>query len=141
MTWFKVDDNLAFHPKVLTAGNTAMGLWVRAGAWSSAQLTDGHIPTTMLPVLGAKKTDADRLVTAGLWERTRDGYQFHDWTERNPSRNEVRDARTSRSAAATLSNHRRWHLERGITDPHCPHCTTHTTDHTTDQYTDHTTDQ
>ena len=38
MAWFKVDDKLAFHPKVLTAGNTAIGLWVRAGAWSADQL-------------------------------------------------------------------------------------------------------
>ena len=33
--WFKVDDNLALHPKVLGAGNAAMGMWVRAGSWSA----------------------------------------------------------------------------------------------------------
>ena len=41
MTWFRVDDTLAMHPKVYAAGNAAMGLWVRAGAWSMQQLTDG----------------------------------------------------------------------------------------------------
>lgn len=34
MSWFKVDDHLAFHRKTLAAGNEAMGLWVRAGSWS-----------------------------------------------------------------------------------------------------------
>lgn len=31
MPWFKVDDTLALHGKVVAAGNPAMGLWVRAG--------------------------------------------------------------------------------------------------------------
>jgi len=43
MPWFKVDDTLAFHAKVVAAGNAAMGLWVRAGAHSMQQLTDGFI--------------------------------------------------------------------------------------------------
>lgn len=133
MAWFKVDDQLAFHPKVLTAGNNAMGLWVRAGAWSSAQLTDGYIPASVLPVLGAKRSDAERLVTAGLWCKTTNGYQFHQWEERNPRRSEVEEARSSRSVAATLANHKRWHIERHKIDPTCPHCTDQTTDPGTDQ--------
>ena len=47
MSWFKVDDQLAFNAKVVAAGNEAMGLWVRAGSWSAAQLTDGFIPEHM----------------------------------------------------------------------------------------------
>lgn len=123
MAWFKVDDQLAFHPKTLAAGNAAMGLWVRAGAWSSAQLTDGHIPTSILPVLGAKKADAERLVAAGLWIKNGDGYVFHQWEERNPRRDAVEEARASRSERAVLGNHQRWHVERGKIDPQCPHCT------------------
>lgn len=128
MAWFKVDDQLAFHPKVLAAGNAAMGLWVRAGAWSSAQLTDGHIPAGILAVLGAKKAEAERLVTAGLWAKNGDGYQFHQWEERNPRRTEVERARTSRSEKAILANHLRWHVERDIVDPECDHCTDRSTD-------------
>lgn len=123
MTWFKVDDNLAFHPKVLAAGNTAMGLWVRAGAWSSDQLTDGHIPAAMLPAFGARKADAERLVTAGLWSQEDDGYQFHEWLDRNPSRAEVEEIRANRNTSATWASHARWHTKRGITDPECEHCT------------------
>lgn len=90
MTWFKVDDTLAFHAKVVTAGNAAMGLWVRAGSWSMQQLTDGFIPRHIAESLGTK-TEIKRLVTARLWEEKDDGYLFHQWCEagRQPSRIQV----------------------------------------------------
>lgn len=90
MVWFKVDDGLAFHHKVISAGNSAMGLWVRAGSWSAQQLTNGYIPDHMVPVLGTA-AQARRLVRAGLWTEADGGYQFHDWTEndRNPTRDET----------------------------------------------------
>lgn len=95
MTWFKVDDSLAFHRKVVKAGNAAMGLWVRAGSWAAQQLTDGHVPDHMIAVLGTP-AQARKLVTAGLWERVDDGYVFHDWTEdgRNPTRSEIVERRS-----------------------------------------------
>lgn len=88
MPWFKVDDTLAFHAKVVTAGNAAMGLWVRAGAWCAQQLTDGHVPNHMISVLGTTG-QAKALVTAGLWTRVDGGYDFHEWSDRQPSREQV----------------------------------------------------
>ena len=95
MPWFKVDDNLAFHRKTVAAGNTAMGLWVRAGSWSAGQLTDGYIPEHMVRTLGGRAADARRLVEVGLWHDTEDGYQFHQWNEgdRQPSRTDVEQRR------------------------------------------------
>lgn len=84
MPWFKVDDNLAFHAKTMLAGNAAMGLWVRAGSWSSQQLTDGHIPSHIIAALGTH-AQAGKLVSAGLWDFAEGGYQFHQWTERQPN--------------------------------------------------------
>lgn len=89
MPWFKVDDTLATHAKVVRAGNPAMGLWVRAGSWSASQLTDGFVPTDMIGVLGGKPTDARRLVEVGLWTNTEGGYRFHQWQDRQPSREET----------------------------------------------------
>lgn len=86
--WFKVDDTLAFHHKVVAAGNPAMGLWVRAGAWSSQMLTDGHIPTHMVAALG-RVEDAERLTDVGLWDASDDGYRFHGWDEFQFTREEV----------------------------------------------------
>lgn len=94
MTWFRVDDTLAFHAKTMSAGVAAMGLWVKAGSWSSSTLTDGFIAEHMVPALSDGQTElSDRLVTSGLWDRVPGGYQFHEWAQRNPTRKQVEHAR------------------------------------------------
>ena len=103
MTWFKVDDGFAFHPKALAAGNSALGLWVRAGAWCAANLTEGALPRHMIGTLGAQKRDARRLVSAGLWCETEDGYQFNSWDHYQPTKTQVeaqRKANRERQARA-----------------------------------------
>lgn len=92
MPWFKVDDTLAFHGKVVSAGNGAMGLWVRAGSWSMQQLTDGFVPHQIARQLGTRN-EAKRLVDAGLWDEKDDGYLFHEWSQRQPSRAKVHSDR------------------------------------------------
>jgi hypothetical protein len=96
MVWFKVDDGLADHPKVLQAGNAAMGLWVRAGSWSSRHLTDGFIPDSVALLLGTRK-QAAALVACGLWTNCDGGFQFHQWSEagRQPTRETVENERKS----------------------------------------------
>lgn len=88
MVWFKVDDTLAFHSKVLAAGNPAIGLWVRAGAWSMQTLSDGFVPTHVARQLGTRSEIA-RLCSAGLWVEKDGGYVFHEWDQRQPSRAKV----------------------------------------------------
>ena len=88
MAWFKVDDNLAFHHKAVAAGNAAMGLWVRAGAWSRSAATDGFLPDVIVAALGTT-SQAKKLVAVGLWDRMPSGYAFHQWDERQPSRAEM----------------------------------------------------
>jgi hypothetical protein len=87
-----VDDNLAMHRKVLAAGNAAMGMWVRAGSWSMANLTDGQVPREMVALLGSKGL-ADKLVAAGLWVEMTDGYLFHEWGQRQPTKAAVESER------------------------------------------------
>jgi hypothetical protein len=103
VTWFRVDDNLAFHPKVMQAGNTAMGLWVRAGSWSSQQLTDGYIPAEIVRSMG-NTSQAAGLIRAGLWIPASDGYEFHQWEERQPTRKAVEDQRAA--TAERVRKHR-----------------------------------
>lgn len=90
MPWFKVDDTFPHHAKVMQAGNAAIGLWVRAGAWSMQQLTDGQIPKHVVTTLGTSR-EAQRLVAVGLWTDEGDHYHFHQWDEggRQPSRAQV----------------------------------------------------
>jgi len=106
MTWFKVDDTLALHPKVLDAGNKAMGLWVRAGAWSAQQLTDGFVPTQVVGMLGGTRADAQRLTDARLWVAEPGGWRFHEWSDRQPSRDKVVAERDAAAERKRLSRER-----------------------------------
>lgn len=88
VTWFKVDDTLAFHQKVVMAGNAAMGLWVRAGAWSMQTMSEGFVPDAIACQIGTSG-QAKKLVEVGLWDRLPTGYAFHQWDQRQPAKDEV----------------------------------------------------
>jgi hypothetical protein len=100
--WFPVDDTFHSHPKRLATSAAALGLWVVAGSWSNAHLTDGRVPDHVLPLLlpDAEKL-ADELVQTGLWRRARGGYVFKDWLEwgSKHSAREVREIRRKRAEA------------------------------------------
>jgi hypothetical protein len=109
MPWFKVDDSFHAHPKVLATDPAALGLWVVAGAWSSAHLTEGRVPDQVLPrLLPDSETLARTLVAAGLWRKVRGGYQFHDWTDYNPTRKEIEaDRKAARERMKRLRTQRK----------------------------------
>lgn len=109
ITWFKVDDSFHSHPKVLAASPAALGLWVVAGSWSGANLSDGFIPDHVLPRLLPDAAPLARdLVTAGLWRRARGGYRFHDWGDFNPQRESVEQERkAARKRMRKLRNGRK----------------------------------
>lgn len=123
MTWFKVDDSFYDHPKVFDLPDSAVAWWVRAGSWSARNLQDGFVPTKMPARFCDDPEAAVRaLVDRGLWRRTRGGYQFHDWTDYQPTREEATAAKEKKSSGGRIGNHRRWHVDRGISDPDCPYC-------------------
>ncbi len=93
MSWFKVDDGLHSHPKWLATPKAARALWVTAGSWCSDQLTDGFVPAQALRALDGTTREAAQLVTSGLWLEVEGGWLFHDWHDRNPSREQVEERR------------------------------------------------
>jgi hypothetical protein len=103
MPWFKVDDSFHSHPKVMATDPAALGLWVIAGSWCGANLTDGFVPDHVLSRLlpGAAKL-ATKLVAAGLWRRTEGGYLFHDWEAFNPSAEQVKAERMHNARRTAL---------------------------------------
>lgn len=122
--WFKVDDSFYDHPKTIALSDAAMALWLRSGTWSARNGTDGRIPAN-LP--GRMCEDPERaireLMEAGLWEMTKSGmYRFHDWSVYQPDRSVRHRSLIGRRKAATRTNHIRWHLGRGVTDPSCTLC-------------------
>lgn len=78
MPYFPVDDQAAFHPKFLAAGNASIGLWTRAGSWCKANASGGRVPREVAALLGTQR-EARKLVDVGLWEVDGTGYVFHDW--------------------------------------------------------------
>lgn len=97
--WFKMDDSFPSHPKVLAIPRrdrlAAVGLWTLAGGWCAKQLTDGYLAKHMLEEIGGSPRLASTLVEVGLWEVSEDGYQYHDWADYNPTREEVESERES----------------------------------------------
>jgi hypothetical protein len=93
MPWFKVDDMFWGHPKQTALSKGAVALWVRAGSWSANHLTDGFVPKHMVPMLGCSSADAKGLTDSGLWLTADGGYQFHDWTEYQPTKEQVEQKR------------------------------------------------
>jgi hypothetical protein len=89
MTWFKVDDGFHSHAKAMTAGTAALGLWVRCGSWSAYHLTDGFVPANVAREYGSS-SQIKALVTAGLWLSVDRGYQFNDFTDYNPTSEQVK---------------------------------------------------
>jgi hypothetical protein len=101
MPWFKVDDAFHAHPKAIAAGTAALGLWVRCGSWSAQQLTDGFVPAAVANLYGTRAC-ARALVAAGLWLEADGGYQFHDWADKNPLREDVEANREQKRAAGRV---------------------------------------
>ena len=92
MTWFRLDDSFHSHPKVIAAGNEAVGLFVRCGTYAAQHLTDGFIRKDIALLYGSRAL-ADVLVTTGLWHRARGGWTIHDYLDYNPSKEAVENSR------------------------------------------------
>lgn len=100
MTWFKADDNLQDHPKVLRLGRDmvpAIGVWTLVGTWAARQNTDGFVPVVIIRRYDPRERLAKRLVSVGLFERAEVngvvGYRFHDWPDHQPTAAEVEKKR------------------------------------------------
>ncbi|MCY0959630.1 mucin-2 [Streptomyces sp. H27-H5] len=105
MTWFKVDDTAHTNPKLLKAGNAALGLWVRAGAYAAQHLTEGVIPGVVAQLYGTAP-QCRKLVASGLWhahghscgrcqQPPAGDYVMHDFLTYNPTKARVEDDRAA----------------------------------------------
>lgn len=91
MTWIRVDDHFADHPKVLALGHqrlAGLGLWHVAASYSARFLTDGYVPAPHVETHASKRLIA-KMVGVGLFSQVEGGYLLHDWLDYNPSRKKV----------------------------------------------------
>jgi hypothetical protein len=91
--WFKTDDQFHSHPKARRANLAALGLWTLAGSYSMAYKLDGFVPDWYVAAHPGGRKHADTLVHVGLWETAvrgcEEGYVFHDWTDYQPTSQEI----------------------------------------------------
>jgi len=85
VTWFKLSDQFYDHPKVMQAGNSAVGLWARCCSYSASQELDGRIPKAIAHTYGTRR-DIERLLRSGLWIDVEGSYWVPDFLDYNPSR-------------------------------------------------------
>jgi hypothetical protein len=91
---FQVDPDFYDHPKTIGMSDSATALWVRAGSYSAAKLTDGFIAEHVVRLLSTVPEEAaSELVGRGLWRRVKGGFQFHQWGVRNLTRARVESDR------------------------------------------------
>jgi hypothetical protein len=87
---FQVDADFYDHPKAIGLSDAATALWVRAGSYSAAKLSDGFVAEVALSLLSRCPDEAaGELVMRGLWRRVKGGYRFHQWSPRNLTRARV----------------------------------------------------
>lgn len=96
MSWVRLDDQIAHHPKVTKCSPTACWLWVTAIGFSQKFLTDGFIPSTSIPALSHVKHPGfyiRELVKARLLDIVDGGYQIHDYLDWNQTATHVKQRR------------------------------------------------
>lgn len=99
MTYYPLPDEFYADPQFVGMSADAVALWTRAASWSAHHLTDGVIPSGILPILkDAEQVAAEELVDTGIWRQTRGGaFRFADWP-RLASRAYVESKRDSQRA-------------------------------------------
>ena len=105
MSWVRIDDGFAENPKVEDLSDKSFRLHVAAMCYAGRNLTDGFVSDRALKVCGVvantgrPRVHAGELVAAGLWDRVDGGWVIHDFTEYNPTAEEVKDLRRKRAEA------------------------------------------
>ena len=116
MSWIKLSDDWAVHPKFTDPGTGALCqlLHARSLCYAGRYLTDGFIPASVVPTLlagfdtlglinGMRGQDAlelnwpDQMVQSKLWIEAEGGWTIHDYLTYNPSKTQVETARKLQS--------------------------------------------
>lgn len=120
MTWLKIDDRFAEHPKVIGLSANAFRLHVAALCRCAAHLTDGRVSErdvrVLMPICGVPtwKRYVNELVSAGLWRPEAHGWSINDYLDYNPSSVKVKEQRIAN--ARRQKNHRRNGVTNSVTN-------------------------
>lgn len=100
MTWTKLDDRYWMHPKIVGAGNEAVGIFSRLLSYCGCYETDGKIPLEVALSVAGSKARLDKLIVAGLLDELHDGRLLvHDYLDYNLGADEL-DAKREQAREA-----------------------------------------
>lgn len=88
MTWVRLDDGFAEHPKVARLSDAAFRLHVRALCYAARFGTDGVVSLELF-ARNARPKVRRELIESGLWTECESGIEIHDFLDYNPSRSAV----------------------------------------------------
>lgn len=109
MTWVKLDDGFPEHPKISELSDRAFRIHVAALCYCGRNLTDGHIPSSVVRSLTLGRGKAvTELVTAEVWHKNGNGFVINDYLDYNPSREHVEAERERRREAGRKGADKRW---------------------------------
>jgi hypothetical protein len=115
VSWIRLDDQIAHHPKILSCTPGACWLYVTCIGYAQKFLTNGFIPSLSIPTISHLRTPekaVKQLVNAGLLEKVDGGWQIHDYLHFNDSKEEAIERKSHlsqvRSDAGKLGASQRW---------------------------------
>lgn len=122
---FRVDAGIDEHPKVEPLTDKAFRLMIETWAWCRRNpRTNGHLTAGQWAKRSTPKVRRE-LVDAGLFDDDLAGgvivHGYDDWQRTS---DEIEHQYAQSQSDGLLGAHRRWHVDRKIVDPKCPHCET-----------------
>jgi hypothetical protein len=95
MTWLRLDDRFAGHPKISPLTDGAFRLHVSGLLYCAGHETDGLIPLELVPTLMPKyrRHYLTEVADRGLWLIRTELAEIHDFTDYNPTREQQQERR------------------------------------------------
>lgn len=85
LKWIRLETTMFENPKLLYLKEDrqyrAVIVHLEGMCYSGRHGLAGYVPKAALRIIGATTTDANRLVTAGLWSPSPGGWQINGWDE------------------------------------------------------------
>lgn len=113
LKWIRLETSMFENPKLLYLQEDkqyrAIVAYLQGMCYSGRHGLAGFIPKAALRVIGAMASDAQRLVTEGLWSPAPGGWEINGWSEYQLANEEA----TKRSEKAKKAAAARWARRNG----------------------------
>lgn len=123
MSWLRLDDEFALHPKVAGLTDRAFRAHIKGMLYCARFETDGRIPRNAIRELAIRPTSAKELSEAGLWKDRNGSYLINDYLIYNPSHKELEAKRAewkerqAKSRASRRDTSSDSHESHGVVTP------------------------